>query len=71
MERPGWFERACARPGDTGAALSPKEYDYYGAYAEEGSGWRLTDGVCHVPKVCHLPKENKLSFPCTAIPKLW
>ncbi|KAH8055385.1 oxidoreductase [Aureococcus anophagefferens] len=34
MERPGWFEPD-AKPG------APRAYDYYGAYDDEGSAWRL------------------------------
>jgi len=38
-ERPGWFA------GDSvGKTALPKPYDYYGAYSEEDSGWRLGDG---------------------------
>ena len=45
-ERPGWFLGPA-----TGTAALPKGYDYYGAYAEEGSGWRLgVDGVAEVAK---------------------
>lgn len=46
FERPGWFEGATL-----GAAALPKRsYDYYGAYAEPGSGWRLGQGHDDVPK---------------------
>jgi hypothetical protein len=45
FERPGWFE------GDEvgASALPHRSYDFYGAYAEEGSGWRLEPGHAHVP----------------------
>ena len=32
-----------------GVAALPQHYDYYGAYAEEGSGWRLGEGHADVP----------------------
>ncbi|KAL1499137.1 hypothetical protein AB1Y20_013648 [Prymnesium parvum] len=41
-ERPGWFDLSATD-------VRPKPYDYYGAYAEEGSGWRLADGHADVP----------------------
>ena len=43
-ERPGWFAR-----GHTGSAALPLPYDYYGAYSDEGSGWRLGGDHPDVP----------------------
>ena len=42
-ERPGWFAGS-----GVGTEALPKPYDYYGAYAEEGSGWRLGEGASDV-----------------------
>ena len=51
-ERPGWFDPSGAVGGAEAGPppLLPKPYDYYGAYAEEGSGWRLEEGIDSVPK---------------------
>lgn len=46
FERPGWFEGSAVGP----SALPAARYDYYGAYAPPGSGWRLGKGAPdHVP----------------------
>ena len=34
FERPGWFT-------SSSSSVAPLEYDYYGAYAEDGAAWRL------------------------------
>ncbi|EOD39470.1 sarcosine dehydrogenase [Emiliania huxleyi CCMP1516] len=43
FERPGWFVGP-----DVGAGALPRSYDYYGAYADEESGWRLGAGRADV-----------------------
>mmetsp|Transcript_16100 Transcript_16100/g.51619 ORF Transcript_16100/g.51619 Transcript_16100/m.51619 type:complete len:680 (-) Transcript_16100:162-2201(-) len=43
FERPGWFVGP-----DVGAGALPQSYDYYGAYADEESGWRLGAGRADV-----------------------
>ena len=43
FERPGWFVGP-----DVGAGALPQGYDYYGAYADEESGWRLGAGRADV-----------------------
>lgn len=45
-ERPGWFVGS-----EVGTSALPRPYDFYGAYADEGSGWRLGEGAAdHIPK---------------------
>lgn len=44
FERPGWFEGRA-----TGVGALPLAYDFYGAYSEEDSGWRLGDEHADVP----------------------
>lgn len=52
-ERPGWFETNSADATD-GALLPKPRYDYYGAYTEAGSGWRLGEGApAEVPAHTH------------------
>lgn len=46
FERPGWF----AGPSVGTDALPKHPYDYYGAYSESGSGWRLGEGHADVPQ---------------------
>lgn len=49
-ERPGWFEKSSSEALGSLESLLPKPYDFYGAYSEEGSGWRLGEGVPATPK---------------------
>ncbi len=49
-----------------GVAALPQHYDYYGAYAEEGSGWRLGEGRGDVAKhdahPYHAAIDGELTF---------
>lgn len=52
FERPGWFEGGASSSAEAASkaagggevALLPKPYDFYGAYSEPDSAWRLAEG---------------------------
>ena len=62
-ERPGWFapNGAVAAATGGGGLLLPKPYDYYGAYSEEETGWRLGTGRADVPAHAEHPYHDAIN----------